>query len=170
MMGKKIGMALLFLLLLTSVFAAVDEATVITFEIISSTAMSVAYQGTCSASEFACRSSTGTQTEINITTTTGTACQTNGNYAMRITNDGTTALDIKMSTNASLPTGITLKTKNGSYAYSSAIEINETIRTVHDEMGTSTSTDWWFWCDYDSYNGGEAIIETREISTNATAD
>lgn len=166
---KKIAVLIALALVAMGVYAATDDSTIIYFQIVSSTAMSVAEQSPCDATtNFHCRWTSGTQTEINISKADGTTCQDDTNPAATITNDGTVTLDINMSINDSLPTGVETKYYIDSYDYGSAIEFNETTQTIKSSLAPAGTTDVWIWCDFDNFNGGVATTVTRKVYYNAT--
>jgi hypothetical protein len=162
-------MAVLMILAFSNAMAITDTYTKITFEVTSASSISISYQSPCTQTSFACRWPGGTQVAINITDTSGSVCQTNANYALRVTNDGTiTIAKLNMSMNQSL-TGVTVKYHNTTYDYANAATLTTATQATATNIASGANKDYWFWCDFSSFNGGIAATNTSMIYHNVSA-
>jgi len=171
------------LAIIPSVLADSTSITV-TFKVPQDISFSVAYAGSCSASDFACVESDatidGSQTQISITQIDGTACQTASAPALNITNSGNTNIDITMAFSTALPSGVTYKVSQSSSGYESTcsettppttgcMTVSTTSKTAISSLAAGSSQELWNWCDFSNFNSGAAGSDTRTLTLTSSA-
>ena len=160
----------------TVAFAATTEDITVTFQIPSAAALSVAYAGSCSTSDFAFietdTTKDGNMTGINVTQTDETACQAEATPAINVTNTGNIVSNVTLHFTANYPPGVTVKASpssfdSGGYNATCAsiepppaddcINVTTSARKLCTAVAVNDYCGVWTWADFSNADMGAGI-------------
>ena len=195
MKKRTIGILLpaILALILAPLVASDTTTTTITFKIPVTVSHSIAYTAPCSSLNFAFIETgtiDGTQNQINVTGSDGSACQTQANYIMRVTNGGNVVIGGLAVNFSAISSGVTVKVSKGTNGWESTCTLvtgagnytgapqttfcrswnttyATTLANVSVSLAVSGTADFWLWSDFNNFNSGLATETNATLTTEA---